>query len=151
MFATLIGCLTCFFGKKKVSLNISVFLKTQMLVKYLCQTEESLWNFPLQQHARRQNKSWDTFGFFIDIRSLGVFELCRFTTALLMIMSYLWPQIFIKNVRILCGTKTNNKKFDQESKTEKLDLQVSPLVLVDPAVLFLLHHQALPFKIKSKN
>ena len=42
-------------------------------------------------------------------------------------------------------------KFYQESKAEKLDLQVALLVLVDLAVLFHLHHQALPFIIKGKH
>ena len=42
-------------------------------------------------------------------------------------------------------------KFYQDSKTEKLDLQVALFVLVDLAVLFLLHHQALPFIIKGKH
>lgn len=43
-----------------------------------------------------------------------------------------------------------NKKFNQESKTEKRDLQVALLVLVDPVGLFLLHHQALPCITKGK-
>lgn len=44
-----------------------------------------------------------------------------------------------------------NKKLNQESKTEKVDLQVALLVLVDPAGLWLLHHQHPPFAIKGKH
>ena len=82
--------------------------KSQMLRKHLCQTDKAHWHIPLPQHVRRQNKSQDIFRFFICGRSLRTFD--SLGSQQLWRSYHICTPKFIRNIRTLCETRTNNKQ-----------------------------------------